>query len=367
MTGSKRNEPSDAGPQPAGGDGSLMVVRATTCAAAALVLLVVPVYQLIDIFAGRTPWDLLWLHAAWRSPAFLAALVALAGCFLLPDKTALRHWLRVLAASVMVMMFGLFSVDVQHAQGDPEQMARGIIMATFAVSLLSLQGGREVLAYFAIPFIGSTAWLAWRGADMLATTALLTDPLMMLVIAMIASQLFYRIRQQQFALQRRLNELARTDALTGLHNRRELEQRIAEEMSRSRRHARPLSVVIGDLDHFKRVNDEYGHAVGDDVLRAVGERMRGSLRAEDLAVRWGGEEFLLLLPDTDLENAVRVADKIRLTIADRPVICGDRSVGVTISFGVAQLGKDEAVADLVRRADDAMYRAKSEGRDRVCR
>ncbi|WP_147307617.1 GGDEF domain-containing protein [Wenzhouxiangella sediminis] len=347
-------------------DVSLLVTRATTCAAAALAMLVLPLYQLIEIFEHQTPSDLLWLHAAWRAPVFLVALASLLVCMLQPGSGAPKLLLRLIAASVMIMMFGLFTTNMLHAQGNPEPMARGIIMATFAVSLLSLRGGWEVLLHFALPLAGSLAWLAFRGADLLETTTQLVDPVMMLVIAMIASELFYRIRGQQFALQRQLRQLASTDALTGLHNRRDLERRIAAEMSRSRRHAQPLSVVIGDLDHFKRVNDEYGHGVGDDVLRAVGVRMRRNLRSEDLAVRWGGEEFLLLLPDTDRDGAVDVAEKIRRTISEHPIGCNGQEVPVTISFGVAELTDSDQVADLIRRADDAMYRAKAQGRDRVC-
>lgn len=343
-----------------------MLAHATMWAASALALLVLPVYQLVDILAGRTPSELLWIHAGWRMPVMLVALAGLLSCLLKPEASRLKLLLRMLTASVMFMMFGMFTANTLHAAGNPEQMARGIIMATFAVSLLSLRGGREVLILFSVPFALCLGWLALQGANLLETMYRLTDPLMMLVIAMIASELFYRIRGQQFALQRELRELASIDALTGLHNRRELENRISEEMSRSRRHAEPMSIVIGDLDRFKRVNDSFGHAVGDDVLRAVGERIRRNLRTEDLAVRWGGEEFLLLLPSTDEQQAVGVADKIRQAIADRPVACGDREVPVTISFGVAQLGSDEQVSELVRRADDAMYRAKSGGRNRVC-
>ncbi|MDZ7789147.1 MAG: GGDEF domain-containing protein [Xanthomonadales bacterium] len=348
------------------GDAGMLILRATTCAAAALALVVIPVYQLIEIFAGRTPTELQWMHAAWRTPVVLLALAALSSCVFELGEKRTHLMLRLVAASVMIMMFGLFTTDALHPAGDPEQMARGIIMATFAVSLLSLQGGREVLVYFGVPFALSLAWLALHGADLLETIYRLADPLMMLAIAMIASELFYRIRSQQFALQRALHRLASIDVLTGLHNRRDLESRLAEEMSRSRRHDQPMSIAIGDLDHFKRVNDNYGHAVGDDVLRAVGERIRENLRTEDLAVRWGGEEFLLLLPNTDETQAVQAAEKIRQAIAERPVACGDQRVSVTVSFGVAQLRDDDEIIRLIRRADDAMYRAKSAGRNRVC-
>jgi len=349
-----------------GEDSRLVFAQATTCTAAVLAILVVPTYQLAEVFLGRIPRDLLWIHAGWRTPVFVIALAGLALCLRQPGPSTVQTLLRLLAASVMFMMFGLFTVNVLHEHGDPDQMARGIIMATFAISLLSLKGGREVLVFFMLPFVMCLVWLAFQGIDWLEGFALLIDPLMMLIIGMIASELFYQNRRRQFALERELRRLASTDALTGLHNRRELEQRIAEEMSRSRRHGEPLSVVIGDLDHFKQVNDAFGHSIGDEVLRAVGERMRQDLRTEDLAVRWGGEEFLLMLPSTNLDQAVQVADKLRRAIAERPIGCNGREVPVTISLGAAELEKDEELEELIRRADDAMYRAKTEGRNRVC-
>jgi diguanylate cyclase (GGDEF)-like protein len=343
-----------------------LFLRALLLVASGLVLVLVPGYQLIDLWIDDTPAELLRVHGAWRIPPVLIAAAALFACRSPTGERLKRILIRLLAMGIMAMMFGLFSVDLLHEHGNPESMARGLVICTFAVSLMALRGGREVLVVFAIPFLASLAWLLARGVAHLPVADLLLDSFVALFIAMITSELFFRIRSYQYELQNELGELARTDALTGLHNRRELERRIADEMSRSRRHAEPLSVVIGDLDHFKRVNDEFGHAVGDDVLRAVGERMRRSLRAEDLAVRWGGEEFLLLLPSTDLERAEAAADKIREEIAGQPIDCGVREVPVTISFGVAQLRDDEAVSDLIRRADDAMYRAKSGGRNRVC-
>lgn len=361
-----RLDPAEGSESVTGDDHRRQVARGMTCAGAALALIVVPVYHLIDALDRAVPGDLLWLHAAWRIPLLLVALGALACCILAPGSRHPGLILRVLSASVMVMMFGLFTTDFVHPAGNPERMARGIIMATFAVSLLSLRGGREVLLLFGLPFVLCLGWLWWIGDRWLEALTHLVDPLMMLIIAMIASELLDRIRSDQFALQRELRQLASIDALTGLHNRRELERRIVREMSRSRRHDTPLSVAIGDLDLFKHVNDRYGHAVGDDVLRAVGERMRENLRAEDLAVRWGGEEFLLMLPETELEEAAQVADKIRRAVAERPIPGDDCKVSVTISFGVARFDGRESLGELVRRADDAMYRAKSEGRNRVC-
>jgi diguanylate cyclase (GGDEF)-like protein len=123
-----------------------------------------------------------------------------------------------------------------------------------------------------------------------------------------------------------------------------------------------MSGVMGDIDHFKRINDRLGHAVGDDVLRSVAASLRAGLRRNDLAIRWGGEEFLILLPKTSLDAAVAVAEQVRNLVATTPQVAADP---VTISFGVGQWRPGESVAAFVERIDAAMYSAKSGGRNRV--
>ncbi|MCU0305144.1 MAG: diguanylate cyclase [Thermoanaerobaculales bacterium] len=163
---------------------------------------------------------------------------------------------------------------------------------------------------------------------------------------------------------RRVEELSRTDPLTGLANRRALEERLADEALRSERSRRPFAVVLADIDHFKRVNDELGHAVGDEVLRTLASRLRAGVRSLDLAGRWGGEEFLLVLPDTGAEGAVELAEKLRRTIAGEAVEVDGRRVPVHLTFGIAE-HREGPIEDTVRRADEALYRGKREGRDRV--
>lgn len=165
-----------------------------------------------------------------------------------------------------------------------------------------------------------------------------------------------------------------TDALTGLHNRRYLERRLGEEISRARRYRQPLSCLFLDADHFKRVNDQHGHAAGDIVLREISLRVRECLRASDIATRFGGEEFTLLLPQTDIDEACHLAERIRLAIADRPVpIPGSLELAVTLSIGVSQLPHDDLPdpdslgTQLLHQADQALYRAKQQGRNRVVR
>ena len=165
-----------------------------------------------------------------------------------------------------------------------------------------------------------------------------------------------------------LEKVANTDELTELANRRSLLQQLKAEVDRAHRYQRPLSLVLLDLDHFKRVNDTYGHAVGDDVLRATARAMEHVCRDLDLPGRMGGEEFAVLLPETDPEGAQIVADRLRIEIArclHEPG--GDASFRVTASLGVATLvpGSDRDIEDLMQAADEALYRAKELGRNRV--
>jgi len=160
-----------------------------------------------------------------------------------------------------------------------------------------------------------------------------------------------------------------TDALTGLHNRRYLERRLREEISRARRYDHPLSCLFIDADHFKRVNDLHGHGVGDQVLREISLRVKECLRASDVATRFGGEEFALLLPQTDAAEACNLAERIRLRVAEHPVPAGSREVlNVTVSIGVSELERtpsEEPGEQLISRADAALYQAKRLGRNRV--
>lgn len=170
----------------------------------------------------------------------------------------------------------------------------------------------------------------------------------------------------QRELQSQLLELARTDPLTGLHNRRYLRERLDAELQRARRTPRPLCLLLLDVDHFKRINDQYGHLVGDDVLVELSRRLRGSLRASDLVARWGGEEFCVALLDTDPTAACAVAEALRMRVAGPAFETRSGPVPATISVGVAAVHPEQLdVDDTLRRADLALYEAKRRGRDRV--
>jgi two-component system cell cycle response regulator len=162
-------------------------------------------------------------------------------------------------------------------------------------------------------------------------------------------------------------ELAITDALTGLHNRRYMETHISGLVEETRSRGHPLAVLVLDIDHFKLINDTHGHDAGDEVLREFALRVRKSIRGIDLACRYGGEEFVAVMPETDLAAATAVAERLRGRIASEPfaVQQGAREIDVTISIGTAALGENDDAAAVIKRADQALYRAKRTGRNRV--
>ncbi len=163
-----------------------------------------------------------------------------------------------------------------------------------------------------------------------------------------------------------LENLATTDGLTRLYNRRTFLQRAESEFERSRRYQRPLSVLMLDVDHFKNVNDSYGHETGDRVLRVLADACRKSLRQQDVIGRYGGEEFVAFLPETSSEIAQEVAERLRLSVAALGVASANGVVKVTVSIGVATAERGTAaVAQLINAADQAMYEAKQQGRNRV--
>lgn len=162
---------------------------------------------------------------------------------------------------------------------------------------------------------------------------------------------------------REITKLSVTDRLTGLHNRMKLDTVLAEAMTRAARYQEPLSIILLDIDHFKQVNDTHGHLVGDDVLVRVAAVLGGLIRDVDTLGRWGGEEFLLILPHTDLEHAAMVADKLRRAVGQETLpVVGPK----TASFGVASHRPGDTATDLLARADQALYDAKHTGRDKVC-
>ena len=164
--------------------------------------------------------------------------------------------------------------------------------------------------------------------------------------------------------------MAVTDQLTGLYNRRYLASHLSAMYDRAFWTGQPLSVMVLDLDHFKSINDTYGHDAGDTVLQEFAELLKGSVRAIDLACRYGGEEFLVAMPDTDKKYAAIVAERLRERVAEKTILVngGKDEIQVTVSIGIASTeegGEEDTSQKLIKRADEALYSAKTGGRNRV--
>lgn len=239
--------------------------------------------------------------------------------------------------------------------------------------------GRMTIA-FLLPLAYLTTYLYTDPALMrdVAFPQRMTSLFILCVLCILIGHMFFYLFRQNFrnrrnSLRRReqLEYLAAHDQLTGLYNRRHLENRIDEEIARAKRYDRSLSLLMLDIDHFKEVNDQYGHTAGDKVLAYVGEaidnELRENVRRSDIGGRFGGEEFVLLLPETDLDGAKIVADRIRQDLEEKQFISPDGvEFSVTCSIGVAMI-KDshDSPEELIMEADDRLYHAKQQGRNRV--
>jgi diguanylate cyclase (GGDEF)-like protein len=162
-----------------------------------------------------------------------------------------------------------------------------------------------------------------------------------------------------------LNQYANVDELTGLHNRRFILENFYQKVSSAKRYNQPLSILLIDIDYFKKVNDKFGHLVGDEVLMAVALDLDNGLRETDLIGRYGGEEFLALLPMADLAEAQAIAERLRLLVADNVAFQEKYGFGVTVSIGLVELTATETGLELIARVDKALYKAKNNGRNRV--
>ncbi|QOY55639.1 diguanylate cyclase [Candidatus Sulfurimonas marisnigri] len=173
----------------------------------------------------------------------------------------------------------------------------------------------------------------------------------------IISDITHKIKEHD-----RLKQFAYVDALTGIYNRRKFDELLEVEYSRAKRYKRNLSALFFDIDHFKKVNDNFGHDIGDDVLKMMAHLVKSNIRETDFFARWGGEEFIVLLPETSLEDALTIAEHIRSGIESKMFeIVGK----ITVSIGVSKIKEKERIETFIKRLDNALYKAKHEGRNKV--
>lgn len=257
-----------------------------------------------------------------------------------------------------VTLYGGLTIPVLGPH-DPKRHAhcfRSGVVAPKSVALLPLMHGQQYLGSFNLGSMQTDRFETGSATDFLQHIA-----------AVIALALENACNREQ------LKHLGLIDPLTGIHNRRYFDQRLPEEVARARRARAPLSCLFIDIDHFKRINDEHGHLIGDEVLRTTVLRIREQLRSIDFLARYGGEEFIVLLYDTPVKQAWEVAERIRLRVSGMPLQLTERAnLSLTASIGVSTL-KDfptdqpthTLAAQLVQQADTALYEAKNSGRNRI--
>ena len=310
--------------------------------------------------------DPLW---GWtlRVPPLAASLLALGMHYArMPGGLWPLVMLRLISLTAMWSVLGNL-VFAYEQGGDAFRVLTELsILSIFCASLVSLRGIRGCMIPLFLPMAVFVAVMLYRGHAPLALALNLLSFVSAMVVAVLITQVLYQRRISEFLYRQKLNELSTVDTLTGLMNRRAMTERLESERARYHRLSHSFAVVLLDLDHFKRVNDQFGHDAGDRVLREVGNRLKSNSRQQDCVARWGGEEFLILLPDTDEEGAMVAAEKFRAALHSLPFEIGmPPPVTQTGSFGIAIYDGRENASRLVARADQALYMAKECGRNRV--
>lgn len=219
-------------------------------------------------------------------------------------------------------------------------------------------------AYYIGLYLLTHLWLDPLQPISVTANLILSTVNISIVFAMLTYLVFLQIRAVASA-QKRLNKLATTDPLTNLFNRRHVLEMASYEINRRARNHAPLSLLIADLDHFKTINDTYGHEGGDQVLKAVAEVLRRCVRNQDTVARWGGEEFLVILPDCDLNQAGEAGERIRCAVEALSLQINDSAVQITLTLGGSQYRGGEKLEACIDRADRALYVGKKAGRNRV--
>ena len=295
--------------------------------------------------AIRSGFSRRFVDPALTVPQMLFATVALAGAYVI--NPPVRGMLLMIVA--LVLIFGAFTLTPRNCRR----------LGWFSVVALAVAMGVGALFAPQIFPPGVEALHLLFSAVVLPTIAALAGQL---------SHLRDKLHAQRGELREaleRIRLLATRDELTGLPNRRHAQDLLDVEASRARRERAPLCLCLIDLDHFKRVNDTLGHAAGDEVLRMVARQAKPVLRDTDVLTRWGGEEFLLLLPDTPLADAERVVERLRQHLSNAETWRERPELRVTFSGGITAHHEGESMQETIARADDMLYRAKTAGRDRV--
>lgn len=309
--------------------------------------LVTHTQALMDFQRGRVkpfPVGLVWLPVGMN----------LVGAVVLLHQD---HWRNVLVAALQTLMV---MVLTWQAWGPGLQSRR--LMGRRVV----LVGSILMTLMLGLRTVWMTVWTDWSSANKVPDDLQSLTYIVTLAVLLINSMGFVLMQAEHAIAQQ--HDLASHDRLTGLYNRVALMEAMEQQVALARRRQSPLAMLMMDIDHFKRVNDLHGHLVGDEVLRMVAQRAKSRLRASDLLARFGGEEFLALLPGTDVADAVAVGESIRQAVGQQPMVVKGESIAVTISIGVhaAIPGlQPQATEAMISICDEALYEAKHGGRNRV--
>lgn len=295
--------------------------------------------------AIRSGWSLRFADVGMTQAQLVFAIVSMCGAYALVPMVHAA----VIQTMCLALVFGTFSLSDRQCIRSGYLLALIPLVTVCLWSLLSPDSFE--MARDGVPAIGAS------------------------IIFLIMSRLLSQFCRLRHALNEQRNELrtvaseiehlAMTDELTGLINRRCVAERAAALMARQARSDTPLCLALLDLDHFKQVNDTFGHHVGDEVLQGLALTLKSELRQTDVAARWGGEEFLVLLPEADLEAALAILGRVLSHLRTRAIAASNPTLRATFSAGLVQWNRVDSFEVLVRQADQAMYRAKEQGRARV--
>ncbi|MGE0812834.1 MAG: GGDEF domain-containing protein [Vicinamibacterales bacterium] len=303
-------------------------------------------------------WDWYVDPAAWSTALVIrvAAAVVIVSTGLLQRATGTVQWAPAIAkVRFWAAVLAVAAVNAVVREGYTIGLA-GLVAAFLGGPYIVLDR-RDYLVTTLVPLAGAGLGMMVAGADRFTVTNATVFLALTIAVGLMLARVFEATNRRAFVAEQALMREARTDALTGLPNRRATEEFAVRELARQSRGGRPTAFVLCDVDHFKRVNDERGHDSGDRTIRAVGDVLTSVVRTTDRVGRWGGEEFLVVLPETSIAEAALLAERMRATV-ERAALATGPEGSITLSAGVAVMASFSG-------EPDALYRAKAEGRNRV--
>lgn len=330
-----------------------------------LLLVTVSLYHLSHTYFHHHTADLGYTELLLRLPLIAAILLTLAAHWINIPQWPARYFLRLMGLALGGLALSLLFLFARYEPIMVTQVSDAMTIAFFGATVLGLRSFKEWLFIVALPVTLFMIAALWAGLPMLTILAVFIAPGLLMFVTCVLMAFVRKVATEGFLARQQLQEMATTDSLTGLLNRRAFMPLLRQEQVRAQRSEQPFSVILADLDKFKVVNDTWGHEAGDDVLRQAAARLKSALRQQDVLCRWGGEEFLILLPETDAPGALNVAEKCRKQLQGCPMDMSGTTHTQTISLGVACFDGIESVELLVSRADEALYQAKENGRNRA--